>query len=296
MHAAAARESTPACGNCCAGYTCDGINGTCAPPACAPSLSCLPDYYCAARECVPKQDSGTACVTPDQCASGNCSSGTCFGASVLGAPCGDGTDCASGACVDAVCCDSACDGQCEACDVAGRVGVCSPVEGLPHGARTACDGGGTTCAGQCAGSENTAACSYPRVVGECQTICSASSPCAAGFYCQGALCHPGGAVCIGAGESQSTTDGGTSPCARFICQLASGTCLTQCSTIRDCSAPNVCDPESGRCVAPPASSGEVVSGCQCRVPRARSRDGWRAGACLAIAAAGAASRRRRRRS
>jgi hypothetical protein len=53
--------------------------------------------------------------------------------------------CASGACVDGFCCDRACDGDCEACNVAGVEGICSP---SPAGNADCaagigvCDGGG----------------------------------------------------------------------------------------------------------------------------------------------------------
>src|SRR5436190_371703 len=45
----------------------------------------------------------------------------------LGVPCAAGTECTSTLCVDGVCCDKACNGTCEACNVAGSVGRCAPV-------------------------------------------------------------------------------------------------------------------------------------------------------------------------
>src|SRR5690606_12448828 len=39
--------------------------------------------------------------------------------------CGNGAECLSGHCVDGLCCDAACDGDCQACDLAGSEGVCS---------------------------------------------------------------------------------------------------------------------------------------------------------------------------
>ena len=50
--------------------------------------------------------------------------------------------CGGGGCVDGYCCDTDCDAQCEACDVAGSEGLCTPV---PDGTAdaltgTACDG------------------------------------------------------------------------------------------------------------------------------------------------------------
>lgn len=42
----------------------------------------------------------------------------------LGTPCTDALECESGMCVDGVCCDAACDGGCQACDLAGSEGTC----------------------------------------------------------------------------------------------------------------------------------------------------------------------------
>lgn len=43
----------------------------------------------------------------------------------LGKSCSEGAECASGHCVDAVCCESACSGQCAACNVEGQEGQCT---------------------------------------------------------------------------------------------------------------------------------------------------------------------------
>ncbi len=60
----------------------------------------------------------------------------------LGGACVASTDCAAGSCVDGVCCATSCTGQCEACNLKGKEGTCSPVSGAPVGARTACGGTG----------------------------------------------------------------------------------------------------------------------------------------------------------
>src|SRR5690606_22545406 len=68
-------------------------------------------------------------------------------------------------CVDGVCCNSACEGQCQACDTPENKGTCvtigSPSEPLaPVGGRPACAGAGTGCEGFCDGQSATS-CSYP---------------------------------------------------------------------------------------------------------------------------------------
>ena len=50
--------------------------------------------------------------------------GNCVGAQ--GAPCVDDADCQNDICVDGYCCDATCEQLCEACNVAGSEGVCSP--------------------------------------------------------------------------------------------------------------------------------------------------------------------------
>lgn len=87
--------------------------------------------------------------------------------------CKPGDTCASGTCVDGFCCNTTCDGQCEACDVAGHEGTCTPVSGKPHHEACAGDPSGT-CAGSCDG-KTTVSCTYPT------TTCGAgTASCAAG--------------------------------------------------------------------------------------------------------------------
>src|SRR5688572_30767123 len=47
--------------------------------------------------------------------------------SANGVACSAASQCASGQCVDEICCNVACAGVCQACDVAGAVGTCTPV-------------------------------------------------------------------------------------------------------------------------------------------------------------------------
>ena len=104
--------------------------------------------------------------------------GACFG-KALGAPCAFGDECVSGWCADSVCCDSACVGECVACDgaqtlstVAGNCGVVGPGADPANECvdRTACDG-----LGHCWNSPTGAACAatYECAGGRCETnVCS----------------------------------------------------------------------------------------------------------------------------
>ncbi len=177
-------EQTQGCGSYACGAT--SCNGDCRSDA-----DCANGSYCAAGICTPRLNNGGTCSTNDQCANGEC--------------------------VDGVCCNSACDGQCEACDVTGHVGTCSPVTGAPHAARTACDSDGTSCGGQCNGTLATA-CTYP----DSSTQCRADS-CTAGVATNEAFC---------AGTGACPTVGQTS-CAAYACSGA--TCGTTCTGDAQCA-------------------------------------------------------------
>lgn len=134
------------------------------------------------------------------------------------------TECGSGHCVDGVCCDAACTGQCEACDTAAT-GTCSPVQGPPHGSRSACVGTGNTCGGMCDGSTRTS-CTYPSTTQVCGAACDS--------HCDGAGTCPSG--------SGSCPNG-------YAC--GSGTCKTSCQNTTDCQPNFMC--AAPNCVRIPES-------------------------------------------
>lgn len=72
----------------------------------------------------------------------DCGAGTSCG-KCNGEICGDGTECKSGLCVDGVCCDAECGEVCEACNLIGHEGNCSPLpEGVKEPNDPACHGQG----------------------------------------------------------------------------------------------------------------------------------------------------------
>ncbi|WP_437876669.1 hypothetical protein [Sorangium sp. So ce513] len=138
---------------------CDG-NGACqqhpATTACT-AASCSADGVtlhladtCNGRgTCV---DRGT-----QSCAPFTCRGDACTDRLRAGEPCTSATECADGYCVDGVCCQTACGngnpGDCQACNVVGRLGTCSPSPaGTTCRAATdvcdvaeVCDGASTVC-------------------------------------------------------------------------------------------------------------------------------------------------------
>lgn len=132
-----------------------------------------------------------------------------------GARCTSAAACGSGACVDGFCCNSACDGQCGACDVPGFEGTCSPVAGTPHGTRPSCGANGEECASQCNGIDMTQ-CNVPPV----------GTPCGPAPGCFGDNTLIMGAGSCGANGACVTPQ---VSCGNYIC----------CDGVR-CSGPTAC--------------------------------------------------------
>jgi len=198
-----------------------------------------------------------------------------------GQACTIAIDCASSLCVDGVCCDKACTGSCEACDVSGALGTCSPVaSGPPHGARM-CAGGFACAAGAClSGCTDDAQCSSTSfcesgackakkaeketcsrpaecasgecVAGTCGRACTDDAKCGVEF-CDGTRCVPkkaNGVACGRAGEctSASCIDGfccgEARSCAPYTCGSAG--CRTTCEDAAHCTTGSEC--REGKCV------------------------------------------------
>src|SRR6185369_3609658 len=124
-------------------------------------------------------------------------------------------------CVDQVCCDRACEGSCEACDLSGAIGVCTPVASSPpHGNRTC---GVGECVGCCTGRSD-GQCKYPT------NACGAPAYCAPDgislvdqSICKAGTCTtPPAVACPGA----------------FACAL--GACKRSCTTDVDCASTHFC--------------------------------------------------------
>ena len=192
----------------------------------------------------------------------------------VGDACATSIECLSASCVDGVCCPSACDGPCEACDVAGSIGSCTVVTGAPHGKHSCGDPG--TCAGTCDGTSATS-CRYPPGNATCDTFCSgnnetlktcdglghcqAQAPrtcdgnltcgdascktacvttadCITGFECADDGTCRSGATCSDEHTSVSAT-GVATDCSPYRCDVA-GVCKSTCASVSDCEAPSIC--------------------------------------------------------
>jgi MYXO-CTERM domain-containing protein len=195
---------TPCAMNVCAGNAsttgvCDG-NGVCQSKA----IDCGA-FACVGGVCT------TSCMGPADCAPGaQCNAGACEAKGANGSSCTSNDACTSGFCVDGKCCNSACGGQCEACDV--NPGTCTTVTGAPHGARPACaaDDPGNVCAAkECNGTEPTT-CSF---VG-------------AKVSCGQSACTDGASTSVGTCDAKGNCDmpDGGSECAPISTPPANGGC------------------------------------------------------------------------
>jgi outer membrane protein OmpA-like peptidoglycan-associated protein len=227
----------------CRGASCDPSTGTstaaasCDAGSCpAPQTQACAPYACGPTACV------STCANDSQCVSGDwCSSGTCLPRLSDGGACTDGTQCTSGSCTDGVCCNTACDGQCEACNLPGLEGTCSPVTGAPAGGRAACGTDGSACGGACNGVV-TASCTYPIAT------------------CRAASCTGGTATlaadCDGAGTCPAPQQ---QACAPYACGAVA--CLGGCGVDADCGAGNFCS--AGLCAPTYAPGAACAADSQC---------------------------------
>ncbi|MFI5299601.1 MAG: hypothetical protein ACHREM_16045, partial [Polyangiales bacterium] len=259
--------ANPSCGV----YVCDGSSAVC-PTTCTSDAGCSIGQYCdAAGHCSTQKSPAAAC-------------NGAAGADCLVAGC---RVCPGGGCVDGYCCDTACSGQCQACDVSGHLGTCTTLanDTTPHGTRASCAPylctGSATCASICASDADcvepdnyctsAGVCTARRVQGstcnpaidckttscvECQT-----GDCVDGYCCNSA-CGGSCQACDVTGSAgtcapilvDTSPHGSRTSCSPYLCEGGS-TCPAGCSKDQDCVAGNYC--KSGSCVA------QVVNGVSC---------------------------------
>ncbi len=268
----AAGSSCASSAECASGFCADGIccNRACTGPceACSTGTCTGLDgapktgrtcgaYLCRAGAC------NTSCTSDTACATGfGCLAGVCVARATLGATCKAPTDCGSGFCADGVCCDTACTGQCEACDG----GKCHLVKDAPVGGRPACTGtgSGTDCGARCDGMST--ACAYP-------TWGCASPGCTAGIATAFSVCTQG--VC------PATS---TKSCDAYTCDGSE--CRTSCTSDAHCAPGHWCKPgtPTATCVAVSGLGKSCASNAECSAPLACVD-----GACCGSAACDAGS-------
>jgi hypothetical protein len=249
-------------GTCSSNGVCNGTGscrvttaGTvCAPAACVGTSSAAAESECSATgTCTPKMTTScspyicdtatsackTTCASDADCVTGlKCSGGVCM-AKPNATPCTTASECASGFCVDGVCCNSACTGQCEACEV--LTGTCQPVKGEPKGTRPNCSGSTSDpiCKNQCDGVNRTS-CRYPTST----TACGTGSSCSGNSLVAARSCN---------GSGSCSLSGSTTNCSPYICDPAATACKNTCASTADCVSGYICQGSS--CVRASATDG-----------------------------------------
>jgi MYXO-CTERM domain-containing protein len=225
-----------ASGTACGDAVCEGFYAK--GQLCNGSSNCEPSgdqgVDCRPYLCRPGSGCASACQIDDDCVGDYwCDAGVCVPEGDLGDPCTDRRMCKPGRwCVDGVCCDTECTGQCEACDVAGKVGSCSPVAAgdAPHGGRLKCDSIDPACSGSCNGAVGSK-CAFPGP----ETRCG-------GTQCQGNVLTP--FQCNGEGTCKQGT---VQDCGAYACDVEKADCKASCLTKTDCAVGAECNAELGQC-------------------------------------------------
>jgi hypothetical protein len=195
---------------------CDG-NGACQV---ATSQACAPG--CVAGLCP------APCSDANPCASGlfcDPATVTCKPKKAMGLTCVAANDCASNFCVDGVCCGSACTDTCQACNVIGAVGNCTPVP-VNTDPKDQCPTESASPCGRTGYCDGAGACSFTTL----GTSCGGNN----------------GVSCTGTTETQRSCDGrgmciSTNPrsCVPYRCM--SNMCGVTCFTASDCAPGNSCN-------------------------------------------------------
>ncbi len=147
-----------------------------------------------------------------------------------GHPCTEASQCASGFCTDGRCCDRGCTEACSACNVAGKEGTCSPIEGRPLAGHETCAPYGTCSGGGCVG------------------VCASDADCSTDHVCDVAThaCVEPKATCDGLSTVTDKASSLTRDCAPYRCR-SNGTCVQRCTTSDDCVGGSAC--AGNRCEA-----------------------------------------------
>jgi len=213
------------------------------------------------------------------------------GNKALGIECASAMDCASGFCVDSVCCDTSvenCNGDCEACNLAGKMGVCSvfPAGDAACPICQRCDGvtrkscvnytnntQDTGCAGTCQACQN----------GACSVATAGTDP---GNLCAEIICvfvnsvtnQTCNTVCTGkSGNTGLCTGTGTcaanhacSACTKTGIDAAATNSNRSCSVDIGCCSTATCAAMNATCCATAltqACGGYVITGKRVRIHR-----------------------------
>jgi len=267
-------------GTCQAGASVDCTPGLCKSGGCVSTCTtdsdCAVTGFCNSGSCAARRANGQACTKGAECTSNLCADGVCCNSPCLGqceacdvaggegscvpvagAPHGKRAACAAGS-AEAPCAAATCDGatrdRCAA--FAGSELACRP-QSCASGVQTlsaACDG-----KGNCPAAVTKRCDPYGCTADACKTSCAADADCASGYHCETTNGQCVRASTCDGDHTTTSSDGAKKDCTPFKCE-SSGACRSSCASSAECVAGHVCDPASGKCIAPNASS-EDGGGC-----------------------------------
>ncbi len=200
-------------GGCTAGVesssrTCDGA-GTCR----AGMTNACPSGLCTGSSCA------APCTQHAQCQTGFfCEAGRCALKKANAAICSSTAECQSGFCADGVCCNTRCTDRCNACNLAGKAGTCSPAA-AGQDPRGECIAEAATTCGRAGGCNGNGVCRLHPA----NTICAPTT-------CSSALEEASARTCDGAGVCRPAA--APRNCGAYICSPAS--CATGCTDSSSC--------------------------------------------------------------
>jgi hypothetical protein len=237
-----------ACTTLALGATC-GANVECGSGNCVDTVCCNTTCTGTCQACNLSGSMGTCTSIPAgqdpamECPGvTNCNGGGACTLLGIGSACSQNAECGSGFCADGVCCNSACNGTCQSCSLAGTVGACTniPSGGTDNnpvcGGTSVCDGSGGCKKGDGVSCGGNSECLHGNCVDMvcCNTACSG--------LCQ--ACNLGGSTgtCtnIPNGQDPANECSGTTSCN------GSGACTTlalgaTCGANVECGSGNCVD-------------------------------------------------------
>ncbi len=160
----------------------------------------------------------------------DCGGAQCSLKCAQGKICSINSDCSGGFCADGRCCDGACNSPCQACNLAGNLGTCSPiVSNVDNNPANACSGNNAC--------DATGACK--KITGQ---NCGGANECVSGFCADGRCCD---GACTGTCVACNLA-GKLGQCSNIAGGSPDNNATVQCNGTNTCDGSGVCKKINGQ--------------------------------------------------